>query len=453
MTRLRRFFPRPSRSRQGLCRLILTSLITRGGKLRVLAVVAALHLQWLVAGTAAQEAKPPALLPSLLLQSRLPLCVDGGVFGGAGWRLILDRISDADFIAIGEDHLTQEIPLFAGALCDVLGPQGLSALAVEAGPEAARFVNANLRIPDHLARMAGLVDRYPDAVAFLDVVQENDLASRCSKASSRADFEIWGLDQEFLGSAGWLLDQILDQPLQSNTRAVMLRLRGQERSYASAASGSGDPARLFLFQVSDDDLAAAEECIQKEGSDVVRRLFAALRTTHEIYKGSMSDAGESNARRARLLKRNLATHLAASSMSTRPRKILAKFGEWHLYRGYNPLDVRDLGNFVAEYADVNGGRSLHIAVLGAKGTHAVYGGYARPAREEPFVMTDDPDYAWLKDAVALAEPQGWTLFDLQQLRGRKLSRLPLEWQRLALGYDILVLIPTVRPAAMVQVAH
>lgn len=60
----------------------------------------------------------------------------------------------------------------------------------------------------------------------------------------------------------------------------------------------------------------------------------------------------------------------------KPQRVLLKFGDWHVYKGINPLRQRDLGNFVAELADGRNGASLHILVLGAKGTHALYAGYA-----------------------------------------------------------------------------
>jgi hypothetical protein len=118
-------------------------------------------------------------------------------------------IANAQYVLIGEDHITREIPQFTAAVCDMMAPQGLTAMALEVGPQVAEFVSSSLGKPDRLARMAALNRQYPDSVAFLNLRQENDLAAHCAQIAHTPHFHLWGLDQEFVGSAGWLLDQIL----------------------------------------------------------------------------------------------------------------------------------------------------------------------------------------------------------------------------------------------------
>ncbi len=386
-------------------------------------------------------------LHARLLKARLPLEVQDGTFSGPGWRLILDAATKATVIAVGEDHITREVPQFVGALCDAIGPQGLSAMAFEVGPEVARFVQAGLLAPDHKARMAELTRRYPDSVAFLNIAEENDLATRCAKSSGAgAAFQIWGLDQEFFGAGGWLLDLILLEPLGADARAAVAALRAEEQADALEARASGDPSKLFIFRVSDSALQATSALLMKSGDETSRRLFTSLITTHHIYSENLTNPTQSNLDRAVLLKKNLAEDLAAWSASGAQGKLLLKFGEWHMYRGYNPLGERDLGNYVAEYADLNLGPSLHIAVMGSRGVHASYGGYARPFDRAPFVLADNANYAWTKAATEAAEPTGWTVFDLRRLRVHMPADFPQDWRRLAEGYDFLVLAPEISPA-------
>jgi hypothetical protein len=133
-----------------------------------------------------------------------------------------------------------------------------------------------------------------------------------------------------------------------------------------------------------------------------------------------------------------------------------KFGDTHLGKGFNELSELDLGNFIAELADGEGARSLHILVLGARGTHALFGGYDKPLAHEPFVMTDDPDYKWLAPAVAELLPQQpgsaggtLTLFDLRTLRFRGID-LPEGWKRIVYSYDLFVLVPELTPATPIE---
>jgi hypothetical protein len=136
-------------------------------------------------------------LHRIIASVKVPLNVDGATFSGPGWDLIQKEVVSAQLIAVGEDHFTREVPEFISALCDALGPKSLAAMAIEAGPEVARFMQKRLST-DRLAQdMTDLTDRYPDSVAFFNMAEENDLLTHCARVSGRPDFEIWGLDQEF----------------------------------------------------------------------------------------------------------------------------------------------------------------------------------------------------------------------------------------------------------------
>jgi hypothetical protein len=383
----------------------------------------------------------------IIAAARVPLNVHGQTFSGPGWELIQKEVVAAQLIAVGEDHLTREVPEFVSALCDALGPSRLAAMAIETGPEAAGFMQKRLSSDRHEQDMADLTGRYPDSVAFFNMAEENNLLTHCAGASGRPDFEIWGLDQEFLGAGGWLLDTILAEPLSADAKAAIQKLRAEETQDAELAKASGDPVKLFLFSVSDATLQAAQTLLIQGGSERSRQLLASIMTTHKIYKENMQGSPRANLDRAVLLKKELLSHLDTWQGSRRGGKILLKFGEWHLYRGYNPLGQRDLGNFVAEYADVKDTPSVHIAVLGSRGVHASYGGYGKALQHSAFVMSDEPRYHWLAVATDVAEPNGWTVFDLHRLRGPGAETLPEEWRKLSDGYDLLVLAPEISPSS------
>jgi hypothetical protein len=179
-------------------------------------------------------------------------------------------------------------------------------MAFEVGPEVARFVQAGLLAPDHKARMADLTRRYPDSVAFLNVAEENDLATRCAMSSGAGpEFQIWGLDQEFFGAGGWLLDKILQEPLSADARAAVQALRAEEQSDAAAARASGDPSKLFIFRVSDTALQATYGALTRGGDETSRRLLQSLITTHHIYRENLDNPRQSNLDRALLLKKKV----------------------------------------------------------------------------------------------------------------------------------------------------
>lgn len=341
---------------------------------------------------------PNPTLASRLAAIRYELSVEDGKLKGTGAAVLQTAIAQANYVLLGEDHLTREIPRFTAAVCNAMGSTGgLSALAFEASPAVAAF---------------------------------------------------WGFDQEFLGSAGWISERMLATHPGPIARNAILRLQTLEHSDVDEARKTGDYSRLFMMSVPETELANATAAIEKDGTPATLSAFRELTESRAIYLEQGTNASESNARRARLMKRNLVTYFKAAGDDP-PQRILFKFGDWHLYKGINPLQQRDLGNFVAELADGQGRTSLHILVLGAKGTHAVYSGYDRPLKLEPFVMQDDPDYHWLKPAINLQEPNSWTLFDLRELRFQALD-LDVDWQRVVYGYDLLILIPKLTPGAFIQ---
>ncbi len=369
---------------------------------------------------------------------------------GSAAPVLEKAISGAQYVLIGEDHITHEIPQFATAVCDAMAPQGLTAMAMEAGPQAAKMTAASLGKTDRLARMAALTDRYPDSVAFLNVREENDLVEHCAKVSRNPKFQLWGLDQELMGSAGWLLDKILATHPGPAATAVLSRMKAEEQKDAALAKETGDPSKTFLLAASDAQLSEAAAVLKGEGNALANELFHELVESHEIYLKNMKGSPESNSQRARLMKRHFQRDFDAAASNSPRQRVLIKFGDWHLYKGFNPLHERDLGNYIAEIADGQGASSLHICILGAKGTHALYGGYNRPMKLEPFVMAEDDDYHWLKPAVDNQVQNGWTLYDLRNLRFQKLGAVDPNMERVIYGYDLLLIVPELTPAHAIK---
>lgn len=395
-------------------------------------------------------ARPQSVFDQKLHQARYDLRIEGGKLTGTAAPVLEKAISGAQYVLIGEDHISREIPQFASAVCDLMAPQGLTAMAVEVGPQAAKLVAASFSQPDRLARMLAHTNRYPDSVAFLNIRQENDLANHCAQVSHNPNFQLWGLDQELMGSAGWLLDQILAAHPGPAATAALTRMKAEEQKDAALAKETGDPSKTFLPAASDAQLSEVAAVLKREGNATANELFHELVESHEIYLKNMQGLPESNSQRARLLKQHFQRDFDwAASKSQRPR-VLFKFGDWHLYKGFNPLEQRDLGNYIAETADGQGTSSLHICILGAKGTHALYAGYQRPMKLEPFVMDEDSDYRWLKPAIDHQVPNAWTLYDLRSLRLQKLGAVDPDMKRLIYGYDLLVIVPELTPANAIQ---
>ncbi|WP_422506033.1 hypothetical protein [Stenotrophomonas sp. GZD-301] len=413
--------------------------------MRLKSIGAALSLACLCAASAHAETVAPLTFADRLAQAGSPLTVGPEGFSGPGAAILSDAVDASRYVLIGESHFSREIPAFTTNVCRLMAPGGLTAMAVETGPEAAKAVNARMRAPDRERQIADFLTAYPDVMAFLNSRAEGQTVADCAAAAGPA-FKLWGLDQEFLGVSGYLFEQMLASGPGPLARAQIEALAQQERTAVQAALASGSPTDLFLLKATDAALDPAGAAIDQDGGDRAKALFAALRETRAIYQASQSGRGDANGRRARLMKRTLAAHLAEVPQA----RVLMKFGAYHLYKGYNPLGQRDVGNFVAELADGQNVTSLNLIVGGARGTGAGYNGVGRPMKVYDFDATTGKDSDWRKE-VMLARPSGaapddWILVDLRRLRSRDMKDLTPEWRELILGYDFAVVAPELSPS-------
>jgi hypothetical protein len=399
------------------------------------------------------ESKPKPTLEDALRQARTALVMSESGFSGDGAAVLKSAVADSRYVLLGEDHFSREIPRFTAGLCDVMKPD---AYAVEAGPDAAEFVTGLLGSPSRKERLAERMRAHPNNMAFLDGVEENDTAAHCAAASRNPGFAVWGLDQEFVGSAGTLLEAMQATKPGEKTRAAISDLLKADKLAEQQALESGDPGKLFLLSARGDDLKPLVDAVEADGNAKTQALLDELLASHTIYRLNSEGSPDSNQVRAELFKQHFLTENSTIRKTIAEPRILFKFGDNHSGKGFSPLQVRDIGNFVAELADGEKAHSLHIMIFGVKGKHGAFAGVAKPLKPESFAITDYPEYKWMQPAVADLLPQGehgdgttLTLLDLRKLRFRGID-LPSDWKRIVFSYDLMVLIPELSAASLIQ---
>ncbi|MGA7415634.1 MAG: hypothetical protein WBW33_34495 [Bryobacteraceae bacterium] len=410
-------------------------------KNRVIFVFPALVLM-AVFGTGGVFGQQDKLVDSLT-KNRTQLVLKDGKFAGTAAPLLEKALAESQFVLIGEEHGTQQVPAFASAVCNVVGPLGFHTMAVEAGPRAAAAIQPWIGGANSREQLAQFEKKFPDTIAFFNLQPELELLSHCAAVAQGGTFQVWGLDQEFMGSSGYLLSRILETHPGKQATAETERLLAKNDEARASAAKSGNPGELFMMSVSDADLAGLRALLQKEGDTTAQALLDELMESREIYYKNATAGAESNRQRALLMKRNFVRNYQATARAEGAvPKILMKFGDWHLYKGFNPLLNNDIGNTLAELGDGMGMKSLHIAILAVKGTRLRFAGIGRPYQPETFQMLDDKDYKFLQPMVDDLEAGGWTMFDLRGIRKAAFQGLlDRDMERLVLGYDLLILIP------------
>lgn len=347
-------------------------------------------------------------------------------FAGPGAEFLVGAASGAEFVLLGESHGNRQTPWLTGELLRALQPAGFTAYATETGPVSTRTL-ASLAASDGTDGVVAWLRREPFSVAFMNWREEIGAVT----AAVEAGYEVWGLDQEFMGCARHLLGRLVE--LAENDAARELAQGWREKAlvgFQHFAKTGGDSSKAFLSVARGPDYAALGAAFPTgEGAEIVAELAA----TAQIYGLYHQGKGyENNAARIALMKRHLGDRLRAKPGA----KVLFRFGSGHMARGFSPFDQLDLGNHCAERAIARGGESLHVYV------------FARGSRNADGTPRSDYTEAspWLApvfDATPEEDGKG-VVIDLRKLRplvlrGRKPSEPRTELQRLVLAYDVIVM--------------
>jgi len=373
-----------------------------------------------------------------LKANRLAITLDKGTLSGSGAAPLLQASRQAQYVLLGEDHGVAEIAQFSSAYFNALTPAGFTTLVTETGPVVANAFEGILKGTDPVAAIARFEATYPDSVAFYTMRQEAEMLTGFAMAAGTR-FQHWGIDQEFVGAAKYLITLMLAQPVNPAARAKLGALRQMEAVASQKAAATGNPLEYLMLSAPTEDLTSLRPLLTGPKEQTALGLLDALLESRAIYQKSASkvpgDRDLSNRMRLTLLKRALSTRL-----DVQEQKLVIKVGANHAYKGINPLNNRDIGNFLAERAEGQGRTSLHLIVLAAKGEQLRFAGAGKPHQPAPIEL-DSSAFKLL--ASAGATDGSWSLFDLRPLRPglRKLAADDIEVINLINGYDFALLIP------------
>ena len=395
------------------------------------------------------QSPPVPSQPDRIAAVRYSLSVSGGRLAGTGAAVLRDAARDAHFVMVGEDHGTAEIPAFCGALFASLVPFGFQTAVVETGPLTAAQISRWIASPHGEREFSAFERKYPGTTAFYSWSGEYAFL-RDAYIATGGRLRVWGIDQELMGSPGYILTLILaTHPGPRSTQLARELLALNDADYAVAAT-SGSPEDMFLMKVAPEKLTALEASLGTDGSARARSLGRSLIDTYRIYINCCNErAAQSNRARALLMKQTLVSYLRAASPGGVPPKLFFKFGEEHMYRGFNVIRNNDVGSMVSELADSLGVSDVHVLVLGAKGSQTAFAGIGKPWRTARYDLQDDNHarFRYLAPFVAQMDTGGMTLYDLRPLRAHFASMgiTDRDYERLVYGYDFLVLIGNTTP--------
>ncbi|MGI8547448.1 MAG: hypothetical protein ACR2M1_08930 [Gemmatimonadaceae bacterium] len=266
-------------------------------------------------------------------------------------------LKEAEFVLLGEEHGSVEIPELASALLGRIRPDGYRYLALEVGPLDA----------DLLARLAAAGEPAQQVVAFrresgtrFPFYSEYASDAALLRAVRTDSVALWGLDQEFIFGTPSQLARLAELAPNAQARSLVLGYHARDLAAAQADTGKTSEGR-FLRTATDADFRALRAAF-RTGSPDATRILDELEASGAIYRANFDGRGNtSNALRSQLMKRHLwAYYEAAVRADDAHPKVMFKLGALHAGRGLNALGVYDVGDAASELAELHGEMSFHI---------------------------------------------------------------------------------------------
>lgn len=352
--------------------------------------------------------------------------IDNKTFSGEGWDLIIGEAQKSDFVLIGEDHFTNEIPFFASALTQKIK---FDNYFCEVDPYSANILEAKLKTLSD-SQLKSYVKDFGNVFSFFALDPEFQLLKQLVKSNTA----IFGTDQVLMIADRLICSELKKSTKNAKAKQIYENIERNSKAFFDEFMKDYSKPMYMLTDAFENDIAALSQLdLSKEEKEKIE----ALKLSAKIYKEGNHHL------RVQLMKNNL--------MRVYPKwenkKNLFKYGAIHTPAGESLLKIYDIGNLVNNIADSKYKKSLHIMVIERSGSVSspFKGG---PTRE---ISENDEVIKSFKPFFKNMNTDKWHCFDMIPLRTEietgKLVVNDIDLLRIIKGYDYVIIIPKVTPAS------
>ncbi|SIN63746.1 hypothetical protein SAMN02745824_1286 [Parasphingorhabdus marina DSM 22363] len=353
---------------------------------------------------------------------------------GPGAAILEAEMENAQFVALGEDHGYAAAPMLARGLAAEMRKDGQVHHAAEIGPHSEQVVKRALT-EGGVEELARVLKGKPLAIPFLGHREDAELAQEFVREDGAVD--LWGVDQEFLGSPLLLLGRLAELAPSDDARQMIAEMLDSDRE----AMATGDQEGLLMLSAPPEKFEALRAKFPDSGE--AWAIIDSMAESAVIYQyNSARRYFDNNYERIELIKQQFLAEYHRR-YDEAPR-VLLKMGAFHLGRGTTPTRMFDLGSLLPGLAAANQKTSLHIVYGALDGEQLAMGpaseGYfqVRPVKDQ--LVTPLLEAAGM-DLSAIG-PTGHYLIPLDPIRrklgGKGIGELGQLGQFLVLGFDYIV---------------
>ncbi|MFD1316733.1 hypothetical protein [Namhaeicola litoreus] len=371
-----------------------------------------------------------SLLLDVIYKNHKIFKLENKQFSGEGWDFIKEKVITRRNILIGEDHFSNEIPLFVKSLSDVTS---FDNFYIEVDPYSTRIIEKSLTEYTEEQRQA-FNNKYGELFSFYSFQPEYDLLHHLSNLGTK----ILGSDQVVMFADQLIFQDMITTTTNAKAKIIYTKIMEQSKLYLEKFHKvTKNPMTMYFMTPNfGEDLAQLE---QLDLSETENQIIADMKKSITIYKE------QNHSLRIKLILNQLMKDYPIWKDS----KNLFKYGANHMTRGESFLTVYDVGNMVANITKSNYQESFHMMIVGESG---MTGSIFKSFPPNP-VDTESGFYlSYLKPFFNITEGEEWYMFDLEPIR-KMIERDKLKIDNINLiraikGYDILVIIPELTPAKL-----
>lgn len=385
--------------------------------------------------------KDVARVNELLATARLPITLQSQQLdqklaknlGGEGGAWLEQQIRQSHIFMVGEEHGLADAPQLLEHLLPTLTPAGYRAYAVEVGPHLSAAMETMWQRND--GSFAHYTADWRNAlnIPFLNTKEDAAFADAAIQSWKGKGRVLWGLDQELVTSAPFLIDQLARHATTPPQKALVARHRAGAQTDVQYL-GKMEPAMFDELDAAFAKVPAAKATLKDMA--ISARIYAPyVRKVGAFYPA--------NDERENYMKDNfLAQWQAAKTRAGQAPKVVMKFGNNHLAAGLSATRVLSLGTFVRDLARIEKIQTTAVAVICGPGGKARTFTGATDNCDESF----DKTYKVLRPYLF---KDGYTLIPTASLRtiGGTMERagLPEDFRTQIFAYDALLVFTGAQP--------
>lgn len=286
--------------------------------------------------------------------------VNGKPFG-VGFDILQNQIENSQFLILGEEHYSSKVSEFTNAIVPMLAKNDFNYFAAEIGPNSANEISELIKEKKSLfsfnTEVNNIVGEVP--IPFFDGKEDEVFL----KSFLKNDFEIWGLDQEYLTSQVFLIDRI--HKLSNKSKEL-------ENSYLTAKAfvisetkkGRQDQKyKVFTTLLNSPEINYYFEKLGNDNSEI-NKIISDLKKSWEVYKlREDNDLYASIHKRLTIMQENFINYYNTALLTDSLPKVFLKIGGVHASKGKSHHNIYDIGNFMMELANYNKRKSVHILIF------------------------------------------------------------------------------------------